>query len=401
MSKIFNPSDKVLCHLDTVEKYFNNQNYDPITVEIDPSNSCNHSCPFCISGHLHLQKFKGTELFNRTMLSKITFQNLIEDLVNTDIKAINWTGGGEPTQNPYLGNAIKYIKKNSNIEMGMFTNGSLMERFNLFEIFVKSLKWIRISMDAGLPKTYDDLRKTNKNNDFDTVLKNIKKLIDYKKKFRSEIVIGVGFVVTQENYKEIEIFSKLFSDIDVDYCQFKPEIIQIERKNILGNEKQNVKMQISSDFWLNKVISSLEKAKLILGSKFECNAYKLEDLIVDVKNYGRNYKECIGSQFQPCIGADGNVYVCTNHRGHKKYSYGSINEKSFSKIWNDINSRRKTMDIINKKEKFSNCTQLCKPHESNKILWSIKSNTKDKKYLAELKKKTKDLPKTLKHINFI
>ena len=27
------------------------------------------------------------------------------------------------------------------------------------------------------------------------------------------------------------------------------------------------------------------------------------------KKYGRNYKECIGSQFQPCIGADNNIYV--------------------------------------------------------------------------------------------
>ena len=68
-------------------------------------------------------------------------------------------------------------------------------------------------------------------------------------------------------------------------------------------------MQISSDFWLNKVTNILEEAKKILGSKKreKCNSYKLEDLIVDVKNYGRNYKECIGSQFQPCIGADQNV----------------------------------------------------------------------------------------------
>ena len=80
MSRIFNPQDKVLCHLDTVDKYLKNQKYDPITIEIDPSNSCNHSCPFCISGHLHLKKFKGTELFNRTMLSEPVFQNLIEDL---------------------------------------------------------------------------------------------------------------------------------------------------------------------------------------------------------------------------------------------------------------------------------------------------------------------------------
>lgn len=406
MSKIFNPSDKILCHLDTVEKHLKNQAYDPITIEIDPSNTCNHSCPFCISGHLHLEKYKGTEFFNREILNKKIFQELIKDLIKTDIKAINWTGGGEPTQNPFLGEAIRFIKQNSNIEMGMFTNGSLIERFDLFETFVQSLKWVRISIDAGEASTYDNLRKTNSKNNFSVVMQNIKKLISFKKKFNSEIVIGVGFVVTEDNYKEINSFAKLFKDISVDYCQFKPEIIQIERNNNSTtkesvNSKNNGKMQISADFWLNKVINSLDDAKLILGNKFECNSYKLDDLIVDVKNYGRNYKECLGSQFQPCIGADGNVYVCTNHRGHKKYSYGSIYEKSFSKIWSDLESRNRIMNIINKKEKFSNCTQLCKPHESNKILWSIKSNMDKKDYINTLKEKTKKLSKTLKHVNFI
>ena len=94
------------------------------------------------------------------MLDKKIFKNLIEDLVKTEIKAINWTGGGEPTQNPFLGEAINYIKENSKIEMGMFTNGTLIDRFNLFETFVNCLKWVRISMDAGIPSTYNDLRKT-------------------------------------------------------------------------------------------------------------------------------------------------------------------------------------------------------------------------------------------------
>ena len=39
------------------------------------------------------------------------------------------------------------------------------------------------------------------------------------------------------------------------------------------------------------------------------------------------------------------------------------------------------MDIINKKENFKNCTHLCKPHESNKILWKIKENQKIKNIL--------------------
>ena len=59
------------------------------------------------------------------------------------------------------------------------------------------------------------------------------------------------------------------------------------------------------------------------------------------------------------------------------------------------------MELINKKEKFSNCTHLCKPHESNKILWKIKENQKNKKYFEDLKSVAKDITKSTKHKNFI
>ncbi len=398
MSNIFNPQHKILCHLNKVEQYFDKKNPSPITIEIDPSNTCNHSCPFCISGHLHLKKYKGTEYFNRTILNKNTFHDLIKDLVKLNIEAINWTGGGEPTQNPYLGEAIKFIKKNSSIEMGMFSNGTLLEKMNLMDIVVDCLKWIRISIDAGTALSYDKLRVTNKSNNFDTVIKNIKKIVDLKNKKKSNITIGVGFVVTEDNYNEILDFANIFKEIGVDYCQYKPEIIQIERQQ---KNSDLGRVQISSDFWIKKVINLLDQAKQTLGKKFECNDYKIDDLIIDVKKYGRNYKECIGSQFQPCVGADGNVYVCTNHRGHKKYSYGNVNEKKFSDIWNDLKKRQSVMELINKKEKFSNCTHLCKPHESNKILWKIKENQKNEKYFEDLKSIAKNITKSTKHKNFI
>ena len=185
--------------------------------------------------------------------------------------------------------------------------------------------------------------------------------------------------------------------MDVDDCQYKPEIVQIERNGKLNKKKE----QISSDFWLHKVIKQLDEAREILGNKFECNSYKLEDLLFDSKNYGRNYKECIGSQFQPCIGADGNVYVCTNHRGHKEYSYGSIKDKSFKAIWGNMKKRKCIMNKINNTEKFSNCSQLCKPHESNKMVWQIKENLHNKKYMQDLKNKAKVLKKSILHSEFI
>jgi len=397
LSKIFNPQSKVLYHLDTVLDYFDGKNVDPITMEIDPSNACNHSCPFCISGHIHLKKFIGTEFFNRQMMDKKTLLNLVQDLSKTKIKSIAFTGGGEPTMNPALKEALIYLKKNSNIQLGMYSNGTMLKRFDLFDTIVKSLEWIRVSIDAGNKKSYDDLRVTNSSNNFDVVLSNIKKLVKIKKKLKSKIVIGVGFVVTQDNYKEIIDFAKLFKGIDIDYCQFKPEIIQIERNGTQDNKKQ----QISSEFWAYKIIDLLNEASQILGKKFESNAYKIEDLIIDPKDYGRGYSQCIGSQFQPCIGADGHVYVCTNHRGHKKYSYGNLYEESFEKIWGNIKKRQKIMNIIDKKEKFCNCTQLCKPHESNKMLWSIKNNLKNKEALKDLKKKSKEIGSSLIHKNFI
>ena len=394
---IFSPQSKVLHHLDTIMEYFEKKNVDPINIEIDPSNACNHSCPFCISGHIHLSKYKGTQFFNRQMMSKDLLLGFAKDISKTNTKSISFTGGGEPTMNPHLKETINYIKKHSNIEMGMFSNGSMLSRFDLYETIVNSLKWIRISLDSGIAENYDKLRVTNSNNNFEVVINNIKKLISYKKKLNSKITIGVGFVVSKDNYNEILDFAKLFKDMDVDYCQYKPEVIQVER-----NLSKDKKEQIPAEFWANKVIKLLNQASEILGNKFQCNSYKLKDLIVHKnKKYGREYKQCLGSQFQPCIGADGEVYVCTSHRGHKERSYGNLKDKSFSEIWSDMNKRSCVMKQIEDKEKFSMCSQLCKPHESNKIIWEIKKNLHRSDIIKNLKEKTIKIQDKVLHKNFI
>ena len=77
------------------------------------------------------------------MLDKEVFQKLAEDLVKMQINAINWTGGGEPTMNPHLKSIINFIGKNSEIKMGMFSNGSMLEKFDLYETIIENLQWIK------------------------------------------------------------------------------------------------------------------------------------------------------------------------------------------------------------------------------------------------------------------
>ena len=223
------------------------------------------------------------------------------------------------------------------------------------------------------------------------MMSNLKKLIEVNNNKGKKIDIGVGFVITPDTYKEIVHYANNFKDLGLDYCQFKPEIVNRERE---GGKQRSV------DFWNIEVEPLLAEAKNILGDLFQINGYKLTDLEEDPALLGRKYKKCLGSQLQPCLGADGHVYVCPNQRGYKQYSYGSLHEDSFKNIWSNIKVREAIMDKINNVDKFCNCTQLCKPHESNKVMWDLSESLND---LSEesLFKLQKELSPQIKHKEFI
>tara|TARA_Y100001937_G_scaffold27664_1_gene39875 strand:+ start:4227 stop:5408 length:1182 start_codon:yes stop_codon:yes gene_type:complete len=390
-SKIFNPQSKIIANVDRAIEHIETGYTSPVLVEVDPSNACNHACSFCLSSYIHFEKYKGTETFSRALMSREVLMSLCEDFVDMGVKAINWTGGGEPTLNRHLKEAIEYCGKN-NIKMGMFTNGTLFDKWDMFEALVENMTWVRISVDAGTRETYNGVRRARGRQDWDKMVSNLQKLIEVNKTYNNKIDIGVGYVISPDTYSEIVDFAEFFSDYDLSYCQYKPEIIIREK----GGEQREL------EFWTEKVNPLLTQAEKILGDKFQVNGYKFEDLAMDREKFGRDYKQCLGSQLSPCIGADGHVYVCTNHRGWKQYSYGNLYEDSFKSIWNNLQKRREVMNLIENVECFKNCTKLCKPHESNKAMWKIQQDLKNKRVTKEKLLEDKSIIRqTLKHPDFI
>ncbi len=397
MSDIFNPQAKVMANVDRVVEFVETGNTAPVLIEVDPSNACNHACSFCLSSYIHFDKYKGTETFSRATMPRDMLMSLCEDFVSMGVRAINWTGGGEPCLNKHLKEAIEYCGKNG-IKQGIFTNGTLLDKRDLFETMVDNMTWVRISIDTGTEESYNKIRIPKGGADWNKMVSNVKKLIEVNKSKGNKIDIGVGYVISPDTYKEIVDFAKFFKDFDLTYCQYKPEIVIRED----GGEQRD------KEFWIEKVIPLLDEAKEILGDKFQCNGYKITDLTEDPSLLGRNYKKCLGSQISPCIGADGHIYVCTNHRGWKQYSYGCLYDgKSFREIWDDLQSRHKVMHQIEDVECFKNCTKLCKPHESNKAVWDIWKNMGDmssiekKLYVKDLLKQQKEMKKSLTHPEFI
>jgi len=397
-TSIFNPQAKVVANADRVVEFLETGNTSPVLVEVDPSNACNHGCYFCISSYIHLPESRHLETFDRSQMPQDMMMTLCQDLIDMDVRAINWTGGGEPTLNRHTKEAIKLVGDNSEIKMGMFTNGTLFDRWDMFDVLVDYMTWVRISVDAGGREAYNSIRRAKDNDDWDKMVSNLDTLIKVNNSKGRKLDLGVGFVITPDTYEGILGFAQHFVDLDIDYCQFKPEVVNRERE---GGIQRDI------DFWNDKVEPLLEKAKAILGDKFQINGYKLDDLENDPSFYGRNYKKCLGSQIQPLVGADGHVYVCTNHRGYKQYSYGHLGDKSFKEIWHDLDTRRKIMHQIDDVECFSNCTKLCKPHESNKILWQLseaynQGTDTDKAHLkADLLQKQEVVKRNIQHPEFI
>lgn len=169
----------------------------PITCEIDPSNSCNLDCSFCI--------YK--QLDDETHLSLELYKKILGDLRDCEVKSITFTGGGEPLLNPRIN---EMIEVSSDFKLGLITNGVLLDKIR--PKLLKRFEFVRVSLNAGTPKTYKNI--TGKDL-FSRVIKNIHSLKKHIKQ------LGISFVVTKENIDEID----LVKGIKADYIQIKDNVL--------------------------------------------------------------------------------------------------------------------------------------------------------------------------------
>lgn len=334
----FTPQLKLFFHIDRIKEWLDGKNTYPVLVEFDLSNVCNHRCSFCTFSYIK----------DRSILDKEVAIRAINSLAAGGVRAINWTGGGEPLVNK----GFKEISEHARCKglmQGLFTNGVFMTE-KLMISLLKTHTWVRFSIDAGTRATY---KKIKGSDDFNRAVSNVKKMAALKKKINSRTDIGIGFVITPDNYFEIEEFSGLIKETGVDYGQYKPTI-----NNCLHTR------QLESEWWIREVKPLLERV-FTANDKAVVNLYKLNDLTES--NFDRPYKICYGHIFCPTIGADGNVWVCTHLRGIRGYSFGNLYKEGFEAIW----SGRRRQEVI-KRIDLAKCQFACKNNEINKVLYRIK-----------------------------
>lgn len=167
----------------------------PIHVQIVPTNRCQQGCRQCA---YRLDGYTSSELFDRR--DEIPLPKLLEivsDCGAMGVKAIEVTGGGEPTLHPGFDELCLAVLDRG-IDLGVVTNGATEWRRDRFSILSKA-KWVRVSIDAGTPETYALYRRSSLEV-FHEVRAVVRRLAASK---GPETVVGVGFVVTAENWREV------------------------------------------------------------------------------------------------------------------------------------------------------------------------------------------------------
>jgi MoaA/NifB/PqqE/SkfB family radical SAM enzyme len=301
---------KLFAHTDKIEAIRKGERTAPLYVRIKPTNYCNQGCSYCHYSTGQYLDLEGQE--SQNLIPWEIMQGVIRDFSDIGVKAITFSGGGEPLMYPKIIDTMKMVL-DKNIDLSIITNGSLLsgERAEL----LTQAKWVRISLDSARPETYSVIRKIPLKA-LENVYSNIAVFAKTKQK---NCELGINYVISHENSDEIYLAAEKLKAAGVNHIKFAARITT----DVAGYHTP-IK---------DKVIEQIHQANdKLVGDGFKIiNLYE-EDFNLS-STFIRPYKRCVIKEIVCVVAADCKVYHCHDKAYLKNGIIGDLREKSFRDIW--------------------------------------------------------------------
>jgi MoaA/NifB/PqqE/SkfB family radical SAM enzyme len=298
---------KAAWHIERIADLRAGKDIVPTHVQIILSDLCNQNCHFCayrMDGGFSTEKFADAE-GNRNPNRRIPTakaKEILDDCAALGVGAIEFTGGGEPTVHQDCFEIIAHAQK-LGMQTGLVTNGVKLKAHPA----VEALTWLRISLDAGTPQTYERIRQS-------TAWTQVMKALKYAGSLKRPYV-GVGFVVTRENYKELQQACSLVKAAGIPY-------VRVSAMFSMGGELYYAGIE-------DQIDACRSEAK-----KLEDDSFKVVDFfsarIEDLRKKAPDYEFCGEQQFVLYIGGDQHVYTCCTNAYTTHGDIGDLHEQRFS-----------------------------------------------------------------------
>lgn len=284
----------------------------PVHIRIKPTNVCNHRCSYCAYREADLQL--GKDMVVKDFIPEEKMMEIIDDIIDMGVKAVTFSGGGEPFCYPYLLQTAKKLAE-SPVQFASLTNGSLLKD-EVAETFAHHAKWLRVSMDGWDDASYTQYRGV-RDGEFTRIMENIKSF----KNLKGSCYLGVSIIVNRENCEHIVGLSKKLKDVGVNSIKISPCITSNE-----GAENNKYHAPI-----FEKVKNQIETVKALCA---DSGTEIFDSYHTQLESFKKDYVWCPYLQILPVIGADMNIYPCQD----KAYNLdeglvGSIKDQSFKDFW--------------------------------------------------------------------
>lgn len=310
----------------------------PVHVRIKPYNHCNHDCWYCAYRVSNLEL--GKDIDYSDILPEEKMFEIVDDVIDMGVKAVTFSGGGEPLLYKPLPRVIEKLAKGG-IKVASLTNGSNLKG-KMAEAFAEYATWIRVSADAWDDASYSESRKI-KDGSFTTLLNNIRRFVD----MGTDCTLGLSFIISKDNYQHIYEACAKFKDAGVHHIKMSGAVVSND-----GGENNVYHREIS-----DRVNAEIKKAHSLDDENFQIvnHYHELEE------RFAKDYTICPFLQFLTVIGADGGVYTCQDKAFTTSGLLGSIREKSFKEFWFSEENRKALYAVNPSKD----CAHHCVAHGKN------------------------------------
>lgn len=332
---------KVFAHAQALEDIRMGKRAAPIYVRIKPTNYCNHKCYYCsyADSALGLRDSVGRQ----DQISWEKMQEIIADLSAMGVKAVTFSGGGEPLVYPYIVEAMQMLL-DAGIDLSVITNGQLLNGRRA-EV-LSAAKWVRVSFDSADAQTYAKTRQISPEA-FDEVCDNIRCFSKIK---NSRCELGVNFVINHENAGQAYKMAEVVKGLGVNHIKYTARVT----KDLFAYHEP---FKAEAVRQIHCAKDKLEGDGFRIINKYESD---FDSALV----FCRSYERCYVNRIFTVIAADSRVYFCHDKAYVSEGAVGDLKGCSFRELWFSEQTVKRYEDFNAKKE----CRHHCVYDDRNELL---------------------------------
>jgi len=322
----------------------------PIHIRIKPTNTCNHNCWYCAYRADQLEL--GGGMTESDAIPEAKMFEIVNDLIAMDVKAVTFSGGGEPLLYKPLPEVIERLSA-AGVKIGCLTNGAnLKGRFA--EALAKHGSWVRISIDAWDDDSYVASRGA-KAGAFTKLMDNIRAFQDRA----SDCVLGISLIIGKDNHQRIFEVCTTLKQAGVQHVKLSAAVVS---NDVHENNAYHEPL-------IEGVSEQIQQTEILADAHFQV----VNHFHTLSERFDKPYASCPSVKLMTVIGADQSVYTCQDKAYTVAGALGSIEHTTFKSFWFS-EANRKRLESINPNR---DCRHHCVSHAKNTTLWEYLNLNED------------------------